>query len=213
MSDIESKIEFLEARRPQSAPWNNGDVIEVGSLREYIAFEGELIEFLPHNVSVKEQWEGRKPLDQIITPKGFFGRICDISLVFTDAPYEYMQTQPNTVKNSLKDTVQTPGFAFGFAMQAGLHSTRGGNIGSLHVFVAYAPPVLGKGNKGGKFNRSSGAGAAGIRRVTTKPKVVTSKPIEQITQESIEIALKLQKNAVKHPYLGAFETRRGAKSK
>lgn len=213
MSDIEGKIEFLEARRPQAAPWNSGDVLELGSLREYIAFEDGLIDFLPHNSPTKEQWEGRKPLDQIIMPKSFFGRVCDISLVFTDAPYEYMQTLPNAKLNALKDTIQTPGYAFGFDLQAGLHSTGRGNIGSLHVFVAYSSPVTSKGGGYKGFNPSSSAGAAGVRRVITRPVVVTNKPIEQITQESIEIALKLQKNAVKHPYLGAFETKRRPKSK
>ena len=209
--DSNKRIEFLAKHQLQTAPWIVGDVVELDDLRDYRALEDTLIDYIPHTDLAENMWLGRKPIEQILTPKKFYGRICDISLVFTDQPYEYVRVSDyKLTANALADTTLTPGFSLGFVMHAALNSTKGGNIGTLDTFVAYAYQCIDKHPNGRYYfkNPSTSAGACGIRRAVCKPVVTTDTPLLELRQASIQKAIQVHAWALKHLYGGAIESKR-----
>ena len=210
--DLQRRLAYLAAHQKQQVPWVAGDVIKLPNIQDYVKFEDRLIDFVPHSKQAKFIWEGREKIDQKITPKKFYGRVCDISLTYIDQPYDYIQAYTTGQRrDTLLNTTQTPGFAFGFILQAALSSTGRGTIGALDTFIAYAYQGLEQQKNGLYYFKSpnaSSVGACGIRRVVCTPTVVTDTPLEELRESSRQTALRLKRWAMKHPYRGATETNR-----
>ena len=211
MATDERTAEYLASHLSEHAPWRNGDTIELASIKDYHEFEEDLIRYVPHPNRVIPEWESRLPAERFIRPSNFLGRIYDVSLVFVREPHEYLQRQQfGSLANKLADTVDHAGSAFGFAMDAHLFTSKGGNIGSLSVFLAYAHPSVVQNKRQGPVfsDPKSSTDNAGIRRIISKPRIDTTTPIDELRQQSINTAYELQKMGVKRPLLGAFESRR-----
>ena len=120
-----------------------GSLITFNNFGELSSFEDQLADEVDPNmtVSMREQWSGRIPIEDLIRPSRFYGNIKDISLtVMPDAYSRLLDARERGIRFShyaFKRGKDVPYYYYGYILSASATSTGRGHIGYIGAELWY----------------------------------------------------------------------------